>query len=1034
MQKKSIVILFIGLAMLMLAAVQPAQAKAAKFDSAAFGGFKARAIGPAVMSGRITAIDVDLNDTHTMFVGTAGGGVWKTVNGGVTFQQVFEKYTMAIGSLTIDQKDTQTVWVGTGECNVRNSVSVGTGLYLTKDGGKNWKFMGFKDSERIAKIIIHPEDSKIVYVAVMGHLWNANEERGLYKTTDEGKTWKKVLHVDNNTGCSDVDIDPQEPDVLYASMWQYRRYPHLFTSGGKGSALYKTTDGGKKWKKLVKDLPKGKLGRIAVAIAPSRPGTIYATVEAEESALYRSDDMGENWKKLSTALNVTTRPFYFSELQVDPQAHKCVYSAGLNVTVSINGGQSFTNPGGSYHGDVHTVWINPKDSNHLIIGTDGGVYISHNKGRHYSHVKCLPVSQFYNVSYDMKTPYNVYGGLQDNGQWYGPSKGIGSGMFSGGIENHQWTSVGIGDGYKVLRHPLDEDIVYWEWQEGNIARRNERTHESKDIKPLPSEKNEPEYRYNWNGPLTLSPNDPETLYMGAQFLFKSTNRGDTWEKISPDLTTNNPEKYNPPKPGGLSIDDTGAESHCTLFVISESPKDKNVIWAGTDDGNIQVTRDGGKNWQNQVKNIPGLPPYTWCSYIETGRHETGTAYATFDGHRTGDMKPYVYKTTDYGKTWTSLATDAISGHCHVLREDTVNKNLLFLGTEMGLFVTIDGGKEWAHLTEALPKVSIRDMAIHPREHDLIIATHGLGIQILDDITPLRTLTTQVLSAYAAVLPSRPATMDIAGFTMRFSDDTGFFGETPQGGAGITYYLKKRHIFGDLKLEILDRNGKVMKTIPTSKRRGLNRIFWDMRIKPPKASGLGSIALFYSLFGPMVDEGTYTVRLVKGKKEYTGTVKLEADKVSGHSKEDRKLRQETVMKLYRVQERLAYTCETSSGLLKQIDKKLKTAKSKKIKNKLSTFKKELETFFNSIAQNKGVFAGNKLRENVIILYGTVSGFGGKPSDSQLYYLSVLKAKVENAEKTFNRLLSQKLKAVNTLLASKKQATLKVLTKEEYKKKK
>jgi len=999
-----------------------------KLDSASFGGIKARMIGPAIMSGRITDIKAVEADPRIIYVATASGGIWKSVNGGTTFKQIFRDHTMSVETITIDPINPDILWAGTGECNVRNSISIGTGLYRSGDAGKTWKYIHFKDSERISRIIVHPLDSKTLYVAVMGHLWNANNERGLYKTTDNGKTWKRILFVDENTGCSDLEMDPQEFDVLYAAMWEFRRQPYFFNSGGKGSGLYKSVNGGKTWKKLKKGLPKGILGRIAIAVAPSRPGTLYATVEARETALYRSDVMGENWEKVNDTISVSLRPFYFSHLIVDPLDHNQLYVTGLFLATSKNGGKSFDfGFFGSVHADIHAVWVNPHDSNHLMVGTDGGVYVSLDKGQHFDMVSCLPVSQFYHVYYDMQIPYNIYGGLQDNGSWYGPSK-----SHSGGIQNKDWHNVGYGDGFHVYPHQTQPHIVYWEWQGGRIARTNQKTNETKDIQPFPTRKGEADYRYNWNAGMALSPSDPDGIYIGAQYLFKSTDRGDTWKKISGDLTTNDPRKLQQYKSGGLTVDDTTAENHCTIFTIAESPLDQHVIWVGTDDGNLQITRNGGKSWKNVVKNITGLPACTWCSTVEASHFDAGTAYVTFDGHRTGDMKSYVYKTSDYGKTWKSLKTDNLEGYCHVIREDLVNKDLLFLGTEFGLFVSIDAGQNWAHLKEALPRVSIRDMVIHPREHDLIIATHGLGIQIIDDITPLRHFNAEVLNSEVLVLPSKTAILEIPNIFQEFPPDSEFVGDNPPGGAAITYYLKKRHIFGTLKLEILDASGKVIQTLPTTKRRGLNRIHWGMRLKPPKAAGAPGLSMFV-FQGPMVEEGTYTARLVKGKKTFLGKIELIPNAVSGHSKADRQWRHKTIMELYRMQEGLGYVANTASDLSKQIKKRLPQIKDRPVRSKLREFKKKLDQFLKSIVQHAGIMAGDKLREKVMALYSSVIQYGGKPSPSQLHYLTVLKSRVKQAESGFRELIQKDLPPVNNLLKRKKLGALKLMTREAYDKK-
>jgi len=992
-------------------------------DPAALGGLKARMIGPAVMSGRITAIDCVSTDTRTIYVGAAGGGVWKSTNGGVSFSQVFGQNPLSIGCLTIDQKNPDTIWVGTGECNVRNSVSMGAGLFLSQDAGKNWQLMGFKDSERISEIVVDPSDSKTVYVAVMGHLWNAHPERGVYKTTDSGKTWERLLYVDENTGCADLEMDPQETNVLYAAMWEFRRLPYFFNSGGQGSGLYKSTDKGKTWKKIHKGLPDGPLGRIAIAAAPSRPGTLYATVEAKKTALYRSDEMGENWQQVNETLGVTFRPFYFSHLAIDPKDHRTLYIAGLFMGFSEDAGLSVM-PRGSVHSDIHAIWVDPGNSQHVLIGTDGGVYQSFNKGQTCTMIACLPVSQFYHVSYDMDTPYNVYGGLQDNGSWYGPAA-----KFGGAITNKDWTSIGIGDGFHLFRHPKDPDIIYYDWQGGRLTRVNERSGESKDIQPLPMEKGEPEYRFNWNTPVVLSPMDPEILFIGAQFLFKSTDRGDSFQKISPDLTTNDPQKLQQEKSGGLTIDNTTAENHCTIYTIAPSPIDTDIIWVGTDDGNLQLTRDCGKTWQNLVKQIPGLPAHTWCSSIEASRHHAGTAFATFDGHQTGDMKPYVYRTEDFGKTWTSLASPVIQGFCHIIRQDLVKGNLLFLGTEFGLFASIDNGQQWFYLKEALPQVPVRDLAIHPREHDLIIATHGLGIQIIDDITPLRSLTPEVLNAPAAVLACQPARLKNSSISQDFPGDAEFFGDNAPGGATITYYLKKRHIFGDLKLEIIDAAGKVIQTLPTGKRSGLNQVNWGMRLKAPKIPVSPGLPRYLPI-GPQVAEGTYTVRLTKVNETFTGKIDVITDSLSGHSKEDRALQHDTLMKVYYLQEDLGYMSDTVDNLDNQVKKMTEAAKGKALPKKLADYREKLDRFHRSIIQHGGITSGEKLMENVIGLYSSIIQYGGRPTQSQIYHVQVLKDRVAGVEKEFKRLTGPELAAVNQGLKEK----LKLLNKEDYSKEK
>jgi photosystem II stability/assembly factor-like uncharacterized protein len=553
--------------------------------AALFGSMRARHIGPAVMSGRISDIDGVNKTPKIMYVGTAGGGVWKTSNGGVTFQPIFQENTQSIGKVTIDQQHPDTVWVGTGETWVRNSVGIGTGLYRSTDAGKSWTFVGLGDSEHIGDIVVDHTNSAVVYVAAQGHLWSPNKERGVYKTTDFGKTWQQVLFVNENTGATDLAIDPKNPNVIYASMWEHRRSPDFFSSGGVGSGLYKSTDGGKTWAKIHNGFPKGNLGRIAIDLAPSKPEVLYATVEAEskdEKGLYRSNDGGNNWTRMGNEFNLTVRPFYFSRLTIDPKNDSLIYKAGLNMIVSKDAGKSFRQMGSGMHSDMHAVWINPQNTEQMYVGTDGGVYRSLDGGYFFDHLQNLPVSQFYHVSVDNAEPYNVYGGLQDNGSWYGPSRS------GGGIENRDWNEVYGGDGFWVFPHPTDKDIIFAEYQGGNLVRHNRKTGETKEIRPL-RQTGEPKLRFNWNTPIHLSRKNPKKMYFGAQFLYMTTDMGDSWTKISPDLTTNDPKRQRQEQSGGLSKDNSGAENNTTIYTISESPLDENMIWVGADDGNVQLT-------------------------------------------------------------------------------------------------------------------------------------------------------------------------------------------------------------------------------------------------------------------------------------------------------------------------------------------------------------------------------------------------------------------------------------------------------------
>jgi photosystem II stability/assembly factor-like uncharacterized protein len=1010
-----------------LASAPAARGEDVKIDSDTFGGIEARSIGPAAMSGRISAIDAVPSDRLTIWVGAAGGGLWKSVDGGLEFKPVFDKYNQSIGAITVDPKNPKTVWVGTGETCVRNSVSVGDGLYKTTDGGENWQKVGLADSERIAKIVVDPSDSKTVLACATGHAFDSHPERGVFRTSDGGKTWAKTLFVNDDTGCSDLAIDPQDGRIVYAGMWQFRRQPYFFTSGGPGSGLYKSTDGGKTWRKVTKGLPAGELGRIALAVSPARTSVVYATVEAKESAVYRSDDLGESWEKTSTSSAVLARPFYFSHLLADPKDWKRVYKPGFSLYLSEDGGRTFANVGGNTHSDVHALWVDPRNTDNLVMGTDGGVYVSHDRGAKWRFVGSLPVSQFYHVSYDMEWPYNVYGGLQDNSTWYGPSRRPGP------IQNKHWDSLTGGDGFWAFVDPDDPDLVYNEYQGGNLFRIRKSTLEQKDIKPSPKA-GEPKYRFNWNTPIHLSPTDKGTIYYGAQFLFRSKDRGDSWERISPDLTTNDPAKQKQLESGGLTIDNSTAENHCTIFAIAESPKNRDVLWVGTDDGNLQVTRDGGKTWTNVVGSVPGLPKNAWVSSVQSGRFAEGTAYATFDNHMVGDMKTYVFRTTDFGKTWESLVTGDLKGYAHVVKEDVVNPGLLFLGTELGLFVSVDGGTQWGQFTGNLPNVAVRDLAIHPRDYDLLVATHGRGIYVVDDITPLRGLTRDVVQKDVAFLDSRPAPLLLSASEFVFGDDSQFDGQSPPEAAMIVYYLRKRHLVGDLKLEIYDEKGMLVSTLPGGKRRGVNRVAWPMRGPAPKMPKAADI-VYGSLFGPRPAEGTYTVRMIKGKDTYESKVSLVPDPRSRASVEDRKIQRETVMKLHALLGRMTFTVERIADLRDQARARAeKLPKGNALRKRLEAFADTMETQRGALVSTResegGISGDEKLREELGTLYGNVNSYEGRPTESQINRMGVLAADLETAGRKFEAAADKELAALNPQLTKPKLDPLAKLSQEEW----
>jgi len=1033
------------LPLLLLVGAGAAAQDAPTIDSDALAGLEARSLGPGTMSGRVAAVDAVLGDRLTIYVGAASGGVWKSVDGGLRFKSVFDKYTQSIGAIAIDRKDPKTIWVGTGESWLRNSVSVGDGVYKSTDGGESWQQMGLPQSEHIPRIVIDPKESATVFVCALGHAFSSNPERGVYRSKDAGKTWDRVLFVNEDTGCGDLAIDPSDGKTLYAGMWRVRRKPYFFESGGTGDGLFRSTDGGTTWTRAETGLAPAPLGRIALAVAPSDPSILYATVEAKDAtALYRSSDRADHWTKIASSRAVTGRPFYFSRLAIDPKDPNRIYKMGFSASISEDGGKTFSGMGtggglgGAYHGDTHDLWINPTRTDDLILTTDGGVYFSHDRGNHWRFAGSLPVGQFYHVSYDMASPYNVYGGLQDNSTWYGPSQ------HPNGIGNNRWEAGLPCDGFWSFPDPKDNDIWYAECQGGGIARLRKSTLEIKDIQPTPGAA-EAKYRFNWSTPMALSPHDPAVLYLGSQFLFRSRNRGDSWEVLSKDLTTNDPQKQKQHESGGLTPDDSTAENHCTITTIAESPKNADVLWVGTDDGNIQVTRNGGKAWANVVQNLPGLPKYDlkdkalpaypWVSSVEAGHFAEGTAYVSLDGHYSGDMKTYVYRTTDFGVSWTSLETPAVKGYAHVIREDTENPNLLFLGTEQGLYMSFDGGKNWAQFTGHFPSVAVRDVMIHPREHDLLIATHGRGIYILDDLTPLRKLTPETLTADATLLPSRPQEMPIPAFDFTANGDADFIGDSPEEAAYITYYLKKRHIVGDLKLEIYDSEGKLLTTLPGGKRRGLNRVAWPMRLPPPKLPP-ATQPVFLAGFGPRALPGTYQVKLVKGKDTYQGTLELVSDRRSSYTPEERARQHATSLKLYGLLEHLTIVVDSITDARDQARARAQDLKGadalRTSVQKLGSDLEALRQSLVSVKEGEVVSGEDKLRENIADLYGSENFNEGPPTESQLRRMDVLSKELDSAAAKFKGILDRELPAVNTGLKSKTLTPIVPLTEEEWRK--
>ena len=810
--------------------------------------WKPRNIGPAGMSGRITTIDAVVADPNQIWLGAASGGVWKTNNAGASWESVFdEQPILNIGSIAIQQSNPATVWVGTGEGNPRNSISLGEGIYKTIDGGASWKRMGLEKTRNIHRIIVDPSNPNTVYAGAIGNPYAEHPERGVFKTNDGGETWSKILFTNDTSGVADMIMDPSNPNKLFVAMWQHRRTPWSLSSGGVGSGLYMTFDGGKTWKKLgeKEGLPAGNYGRIGLAISRSNPNRVYALVEATKNGLYKSDDGGKSWSLMNSNPEfVSTRPFYFQEIACDPENENRLWLIYQMISKSDDAGKNFdvVIPYNGIHPDHHAFWIHPTNPNFIIDGNDGGIGITRDKGKTWLFDEKLPVGQFYHINVDNEMPYNVMGGMQDNGTWRGPAYT----WMSGGIKNYYWENIWGGDGFDAMADPDDANWIYAMSQGGSVGKYNVKTGESWYIKP-PAPDLKTMLRFNWNSGMAQDPTNTSTIYYGSQYLHKSTNKGASWEIISPDLTTNDSVKIDQTNNGGISIDITGAENYCTILTIAPSAKDKNVIWVGTDDGNVQMTRDGGKTWTNFRGKIPGLPVGAWIPQVQASRHNAGEAFVVANDYRRGDFKPYIFRTTDYGKTWTRLADEKkVTGYALCVLQDPTEPNLIFAGTEQGLWVSMDNGATFQQWKNGYPSVSTYDLTIQEREADLVIATFGRALWVLDDIRPLRKLAAnkgvagKTFTAFESKTAVQAQYRNAPGY--EWSTWGIWDAENRASGAPISFYIKADSDSAVKKdtvtVKIYNNKNEVIRNLKWTAQAGLNRNTWGMEERGFRSPGAG----------------------------------------------------------------------------------------------------------------------------------------------------------------------------------------------------
>ncbi len=875
--------------------------------------FRPREVGPAFMGGRTVDFAVYEEDPAIFYAATASGGLLKTLNGGNSWENVFDRQsTVSIGDVAINPTDPNMIWVGTGEANNRQSSSWGDGIYKSTDGGRTWQHMGLRESHHIGRIIVNPQDTDIVYAAALGHLWGANPERGVFMTIDGGQNWQHVLGLNEDTGAVDLAMDPANPKVLYAAAYQRRRSAWGFNGGGPHGGIYKSVDGGRSWRKLSDGLPEGPVGRIGLDISRSNSNVVYATVEHEEGGIFRSEDKGETWTRMNS---LNPRPMYYSQIRIDPNDEKRIYVLGGELSVSDDAGRTFFEGDPEVHSDHHALWINPRNSRHLIDGNDGGIWVSRDRSQSWEHLNNYAMGQFYHITVDMQQPYYIYGGMQDNATWGGPSMV----RDRQGIANEHWNQMLSCDGMYVAVDPSDGRTIYTNCQNGRIVRHDQETGERKAIQPQPVS-DEETLRWNWTTPIVVSPHDPTTLFTGANRLFKSTDRGHSWMAISEDLTgqTDRDELTLMGIRGediALSKND-GMSSFGNITALAESPRRAGLIYVGTDDGKVHVTRDGGEAWTELTGSIPGVPEMIYVSRLRPSVFDEGTVYASFDGHRSDDFRPYVFVSTDHGASWRSIASNLPTGSVYVIEEDPENPDLLYIGTEFGLFASIDRGSSWTRWKN-LPTVAVYDLVVHPRDNDLVLGTHGRSIIVYDDISPIQQLDEAVLASSSHLFDMRPGTQFIPNENGWFLGGRSYRAENPELGTNVSYYLREP-VGDDIEITIRDAAGMVVRELTGPKDAGIHRVVWDLRAEPsgPPATGLAG-ALNLTDLGPFVVPGEYSVQLSAEGQDHAKTVRVLGDPLVEIADADRRRLYTMLLSLTEMQK----SAESAAGAIDKMNEEV-----------------------------------------------------------------------------------------------------------------
>ena len=1050
------------LAALLLLALAPAPALGQSTDEIeeALTSLSWRHIGPVNMGGRVSALVGVPGDPSTYWIGGADGGVWKTTNGGVTFEgQWQDEESYSVGALALAPSDHNVVWLGSGEGDPRNSVSYGLGVWRSTDGGANWTHLGLEGTERIKRIVVDPRDPDVAMVCALGREWGANEDRGVFKTTDAGQTWRKVLYIDEDTGCSDLDLDLSNPRNVYAGMWTHRRRPWRFDGGGRETALYVSRDAGETWSKVTNTLPTEPMARIGISVAQSSPNVVYMITEYPTAGtLFRSDDYGNTWRMVNDDRNLNFRPFYYSDVFVDPSNEDILYTLSGGMSKSTDGGRTFERIAQGVHGDHQSLWIDPMDGDFVLSGSDGGWQVSYDQGRNFHIWRNVSLAQYYHVFVDDRDPYWVCGGLQDNGNWCGPSRSTNP----QGIPAGDWYTVSGGDGFYTVPVPGQPNLVYSNAQGGYFRITDTNSGQTRSIEPFPlmigsqgQNMGQARYRFNWDAPIYISPHDPATVYWGGNVLFKSRDYGYTWDIISPDLTTDDPEKQLD-SGGEVYNDNTAAEFHTTILTVAESPVEEGVLWVGTDDGNLQITLDGGDNWTNVAGNIPGLPAETWIGNIETSATEQGTAFAAVDNHRLDDFTPHVYETRDYGQTWRDLSAGLPQDdYVKVIRQHPANPNLLFVGMERGLYASIDRGESWFNIRNNLPRVSVRGIRVQTQYNDLVIGTHGRGAWILDDIGPLVEL--------AAAFDDDVHLFDIRTATewSRWSkgSNTGqsvFLGENPTPGAYINYYLANepgsmvvdgvepetgsqggpsaeqaqqapRGQAAGVTIRITTADGELVREIQHEGKKGVNRAVWNLTWEGARRiEGQGGFGGFFARFGgggPPAVPGTYTATLVVGDREISKDFALRGDPNVQASQADYEARLAASIQARDLQSRINDMVNTLIDLDQQVDGLLESIDGKELSNeeairsKAGEAKDQMGALENELRRpppRMGYRQWPRLSEQI----GTVArGIGqaqARPTAGQLEVMSEIEVQAEQRANELTTLINTTIAELNELL--------------------